>query len=63
MVFGQDKRLPYLLILQKAEPIHNLDDYVTLRLADFQNIYERVKENIKRKDGYSSMVHRALKKK
>lgn len=35
VVFGQDKRLPYSLLLQKAEPIYYFDDYVRLRVSDF----------------------------
>lgn len=46
LVFGQDRTLPYSLLLQKAEPIYNSIDYVRLRVADIQNIYKRLQQNI-----------------
>ncbi len=39
VVFGQDKRLPYSLLLAKEEPIYNYDDYVRVRVSDFQKTY------------------------
>ncbi len=45
VVFGQDQKLPYSLLLEE-EPIYNFDDYVRVRGADFQKIYKRVSHNI-----------------
>ncbi len=41
VVFGQDKRLPY-----PEEPIYNYDNYVSVRVSDFQKTYKRVTDNI-----------------
>ncbi len=46
MVFGQDKRLPYSLLLTKEEPIYNYYDYVRVRVSDFQKTYKRVTDTI-----------------
>ncbi len=46
VMFGQDKRLPYSLLLTKEEPIYNYDDYVRVRVSDFQKTYKRVTDNI-----------------
>ncbi len=46
VVFGQDKRLPYHILLRKEEPVYNYDDYIQLRSTDFQRIYKRVQSNI-----------------
>ncbi len=46
VVFGQDKRLPYSFLLAKEEPIYNYDDYVRVRVSDFQKTYKRVTDNI-----------------
>ncbi len=46
VVFGQDKRLPYSLLLAKEEPIYNYDDYVRVLVSNFQKTYKRVTDNI-----------------
>ena len=46
VVYGQDHRLPYSVLLKKEDPIYNFDDYVRVRSTDFQKIYKRVQENI-----------------
>ncbi len=47
IVFGQDKHLPYSVLIQKREPISNFDNYVKVRASNFQQIYEQVTKNIK----------------
>ncbi len=42
VVFGQDKRLLYSLLLHKAKPIYSFADYVIFRVADFQKAYKGV---------------------
>ncbi len=46
IVFGQDHRLPYSVLLKEEDPIYNFDDYVRVRGTDFQKIYKRVSHNI-----------------
>ncbi len=46
VVFGQDHRLPFSVLLEKEDPVYNFDDYVRLRTTDFQKIYKRVRDNI-----------------
>ncbi len=46
IVFSQDKQLPYSVLIPKGEPIYKFDDYVRVRVADFQQIYKRVTHNI-----------------
>ncbi len=46
LVFGQDQRLPYSILLKEEDPVYNFDDYVQLRPTDFQKIYKRVRTNI-----------------
>ncbi len=46
VVFGQDKRLPYPLLLAKEESIYNYDDYIRDQMSDFQKTYKRVTDNI-----------------
>ncbi len=46
VVYGQDHRLPYSVLLKKEDPVYNFDDYVRLRSTNFQRIYKRVRENI-----------------
>ncbi len=46
VVFGQDKRLPYASLLAKEEPIYNYDDYVRVRVSDFQKTFKRLTDNI-----------------
>ncbi len=46
VVFGQDFKLPYTVLLKKEDPVYNFDDYVRLRSTDFQRISKRVRENI-----------------
>ncbi len=45
IVFGQDKKLSYSILLKKEDPVYNFDDYVRLRTTDFQKIYRRVQAN------------------
>jgi len=60
ITYGCDKRLPYDVLNQKPQPIYNLDDYVRLRVSDFQKIHQNVNENLtaSRED----MLHRQHQK-
>ncbi len=46
IIFGQDKRLPYSILLKKEDPLYNFDDYVRVRTRDFQRIYKHVQLNM-----------------
>ncbi len=46
IVFGQDKKLPYSVLLKEKDPVYNFDDHVRLRTINSQNIYKRVRANI-----------------
>ncbi len=46
IIFGQDKKLPNSILLQKEEPLYNFDDYVRVRTRDFQRIDKQVQLNI-----------------
>ncbi len=46
IIFGQDKKLPYSILLQKEDPLYNFEDYVRVRTRDFQRIYKHVQFNI-----------------
>ncbi len=40
VVWGQDKRLPYIVLLKKEDPLYNLDNDCRLRMTDFLKIYK-----------------------
>ena len=40
ILYGTDKRLPYEFLSSQPRPMYNFDDYVRLRLADFQRIHQ-----------------------
>lgn len=42
----QEKRLPYSVFLPKDEPVYSFENYVRLRIIDFNKTYELVKRNI-----------------
>ncbi len=46
IIFGQDKKLSYSILLKEGDPVYNFDDYVRLKSTDFQKIYKKVRGNI-----------------
>lgn len=46
IVFDQDRRLPYSVLLQKDYPVYNFDDYVRLGISYFNKTYKRVQQTI-----------------
>lgn len=46
VVFDHEMCIPYSTLIQKEESVYNYDNYVTVRVADFQKIYRRVTNNI-----------------
>ncbi len=46
IVYGQDKVLPYSILLKSEQPLYNFDDYVRVRTRDFQRIYKYVRLNM-----------------
>ncbi len=43
MVFGQEKQLPYNLLLKDEDPEYNFDDYVRLKRRDFRHAKKKKK--------------------
>lgn len=46
VLFGEDKRLPYTLLLQRPSPVYNADDYAKVHLAVGQDIFGRVRNTL-----------------
>ncbi len=46
IVFGQDKRLPYSVSVQKDDPAYNFDNYVRVRSLNFSKTYKKVQKHI-----------------
>lgn len=51
-------RLPHALLSEPSQPIYNYDDnYVRWRVADFQNIYQRVRNNLSASQDFLQRQH------
>lgn len=46
IIFGQDKRPPCSILLQKEKPIYSFDGYILLRIFDFPKTYKRIQQNM-----------------
>ena len=46
VLFGEDKRLPYQLLLERPTPVYNIDDYAKVHLATSQRIFNHVRTSL-----------------
>ena len=46
VIYGDDKRLPYDLLLEKPGPVYNVNDYVKVHLSVSQKIFRSVRERL-----------------
>ena len=47
VLFGEDKRLPYDLLLSKPQPIYNVENFAKVMLSSFQRIHQSVKVHLR----------------
>ena len=46
ILFGTDKRLPYEFLSSNPRPLYSMDDYVKLRMTNFQRIHTSVRDQL-----------------
>lgn len=44
VIYGREMRLPYHFLQKRPGPLYNIDDYVKVKVRDFQSIYQHVKQ-------------------